>query len=143
MEGRPPKHPRASSTDDVECFFSQLRNMIDSHFTAGEGSAVCMAICLEFSKRPDRQLPFFYYISRYERFNEGDRPNFNVHQQPRSNPRHQRVRRREQPGNLAVGRATMVTTGAKSLRRQFHSLPVELPPLPGCATQHLTGHSYY
>ena len=37
MEGRPPEHPRASSTDDVECNFSQLWNMIGSHF------AVCMA----------------------------------------------------------------------------------------------------
>lgn len=25
IDGHPPKHPRASSTDDVECFFSQLQ----------------------------------------------------------------------------------------------------------------------
>ena len=141
MEGRTPEHPRASSTDDVECFFSQLRSMIGSHFTVKEVKYAWRKICSEFSKRLDRQLSFFYYTSKHECFVEGDRHGFNVYQQPKSNPRHQRVNRREQPGNLAVGRATMVMTGAKSLRRQFHSLPV--PPPPGCAAQHLTEHSYY
>ena len=141
IDGHVPEHPRASSTDDVECFFSQLRNMIGSHFTVKDVRYGWRKTCLEFAKRLDRQLPFFYYTSKHERFVEGDRPSFNVYQQPTRNPRHQRVRRREQPGNLAVGRTTMVMAGARSLRRQFHSLPVELPPPPGRAT-HLTDHSY-
>ena len=29
----PPEHPRASTTDDVECFFSVLRDMIGKDFT--------------------------------------------------------------------------------------------------------------
>lgn len=142
MEGHPPEHPRASSTDDVECFFSQLRNMVGSHFTVKEVQHAWRKICLEFSKRLTDSCHFFYYTSKSERFVEGDRPSFNVYQKPKSNPRYQRVNRREQPGNLAVGRATMVMTGARSLRRQFHSLPVELPPPPGYAAQHLTEHSY-
>ena len=29
----PPEHPRASTTDDVECFFSVLRDTVGSDFT--------------------------------------------------------------------------------------------------------------
>ena len=29
----PPEHPRASTTDDVECFFSILRDMVGKYFT--------------------------------------------------------------------------------------------------------------
>ena len=59
------------------------------------------------------------YTSNHERFIEGNRPSFNVYKQPKSNPRHQRVNSREQPGNLVVGRAIMNMTG---LTRQFQSL---------------------
>ena len=37
----------------------------------------------------------------------------------------------EQPGNLAAGRTTLIQTGMKSVRRQFHHLPLQLPPPPG------------
>ena len=33
---RKPEHPRASSTDDVECFFSVLRDSIGKNFTTKE-----------------------------------------------------------------------------------------------------------
>ena len=29
----PPEHPRSSTTDDVECFFSVLRNCVGNNFT--------------------------------------------------------------------------------------------------------------
>ena len=29
----PPEHPRASTTDDVECFFSVLRDMVGKDFS--------------------------------------------------------------------------------------------------------------
>lgn len=32
----PPEHPRASTTDDVECFFSVLRDMVGRDFTHKE-----------------------------------------------------------------------------------------------------------
>lgn len=31
--GIPPEHPRASTTDDVECFFSVLRDIVGKDFT--------------------------------------------------------------------------------------------------------------
>lgn len=35
-EGIPPEHPRASTTDDVECYFSVLRDTVGKHFTLKE-----------------------------------------------------------------------------------------------------------
>ena len=34
--GIPPEHPRASTTDDVECFFSVFRDMVGKDFTHKE-----------------------------------------------------------------------------------------------------------
>lgn len=34
--GLPPEHPRASTSDDVECFFSILREMVGKDFTHKE-----------------------------------------------------------------------------------------------------------
>ena len=139
----PPEHPRASTTDDVECFFSLTRNMIGSHFTVRDVQFGWRKLCNEFAKRLDKELPFYYYTSRHERFYEGERPGFDVYQKSRSNPRHQEVRWREQPGNLVSGRATLVQSGAKSIRRQFHNIPVALPPPPAISSQrHTTEHSY-
>ena len=33
VNGIPPEHPRASTTDDVECFFSLLRDNVGKNFT--------------------------------------------------------------------------------------------------------------
>lgn len=35
-ENLPPEHPRASTTDDVECFFSVLRDCVGKDFTLKE-----------------------------------------------------------------------------------------------------------
>ena len=49
--GLPPEHPRASSTDDVECFFSILRNTIGVNFTTRAVMLEWRKVCNEFSKR--------------------------------------------------------------------------------------------
>lgn len=38
----PPEHPRASTTDDVQCFFSVLRDMVGKDFTHKEVSYMVM-----------------------------------------------------------------------------------------------------
>ena len=120
--------PRASSTDDVEWFISVLRNLIGSHFTSKSVMIEWRKVCNEFSKQMNPNLPFFYYTTTHDRFYEGEREDFDTYVPPTSNPRQQRVTAREQPGNLAVGRATLVQSGARSIRRQYHNIPVELPP---------------
>ena len=129
------EHPRASSTNDIECFFSVLRSMVGNHFTCKAVMVKMRKTCNEFSKRIDKDLPFYYYTSTNERFHEGERPDFNKFAKPTKNPRHQRVRAREQPANLAVGRATYIQTGSKSIRRKFHNVEIELPPPPESSSQ--------
>ena len=143
-DGLAPEHPRASSTDDIECLFSVLRNLIGSHFTSKSVMIEWTKVCNEFSKRINPNLPFYYYTTTHDRFYEGEREDFDTYVQPTSNPRQQRVRAREQPGNLAVGRATLIQSGARSIRRQYHNLPVELPPPPTASIQQVIAneHSY-
>ncbi len=143
-EGLQPEQPRSSSTDDVECFFSVLRNTVGTHFTSKSVMIEWRKICIEFSKRIDSALPFFYYTSTHDRFYEGEREGFDKYKKPTSNPRHQRVRSREQPCNLAIGRATLIKSGAKSIRREYHNIAVELPPPPTASLQQVVAseHSY-
>lgn len=82
---------------------------------------------MEFSKRSDPELPFYYYTTT-DRFYEGDMPAFD---QPSEKPkRPKRVPRREQARADVSGRVTMAIRGDRSIRTTFHNLPVELPPPP-------------
>ena len=46
----PPEHPRASTTDDIECFFSMMRDFVVQHFTVKQVQYEFRKLCLEFSK---------------------------------------------------------------------------------------------
>ena len=138
----PPEHPRASTTDDVECFFIVLRDMVGKHFTLKEVKFGWRKACVEFAKRLDPDLKFYYHTSTHDRFYEGPMPDFSQFQHPKRNPRHQRVRRREQPSSLISGRASLATPSARSIRMTYHNVPLELPPLPGSLQQHLPEQSY-
>ncbi len=54
-----PEHPRTSTTDDIECFFSVLRDSIGQNFLTKEVKYGFCKICSEFTKRLDPDLPFF------------------------------------------------------------------------------------
>ena len=41
-QGLPPEHPRSSTTDDVECFFSILRDTVGKNFTLKQVSFCCV-----------------------------------------------------------------------------------------------------
>ena len=60
-EGLPAEHPRASTTDDLECFFSMLRDFVGQHFTVKQVQYEFRKFCIEFSKRLDPKLPFLYF----------------------------------------------------------------------------------
>lgn len=49
--GLPPEHPRASSTDDVECFFSVLRDNVGKDFTLKEVYYSWRKVTEEFIKK--------------------------------------------------------------------------------------------
>ena len=94
--------------------------------------------CLELSKRLDNELPFYYHTSSHNRFFEGERPDFS---QPPARDHTQRITRRELMTGKIGGRASLVQHGTRSIRTQFHNVPVELPPPPSVPA-HVADHSY-
>ena len=122
--------PKASTTDDVQCLFSIMRDMVGSHFTLQSVKYNWRKVCNEFYKRLDPALPFFYYTSTHDRFYEGDRPAFDeVRGKSKSNPRTQRARVVEQLTYMQ-GRVTLPRPGERSTRSTFHNKPVDQPPPP-------------
>ena len=58
-----PEHPRASSSDDFECFFSILYTQLGQHYDIKTIQQRWRPICNEFLKRIDPDLPFYYHTS--------------------------------------------------------------------------------
>ena len=48
--GHSEEHPRASTTDDVECFFSMMRDLLGSSFQLTTVMQEWRKICVEFDK---------------------------------------------------------------------------------------------
>ena len=98
-------------------------------------------VTLEFMKRMDPSLPFYYFTSAHDRFNEEDMPGFN---EPRIKPKRDRVPRCELiPGDISR-RTSFPVRGSLSIRANFHAGPVNMPPPPS-ATFHervAAEHSY-
>ena len=107
-----PEHPRASTTDDVECFFSVLRDTVGKDFTLKEVKQFDHEYCRyvlyvytytgflrgrkvthEFHKRMDHDLPSYYHTSTHTRFYEGVMPAFNT--KPSKKPQEKRIPRYE------------------------------------------------
>lgn len=136
---RKQEHPRASTTDDVECFFSMMRDSIGHNFTTKQVKFSIRKVYGEFIKRLDPDLPFYYHTSAHTRYYEGSLPCFDI---PSSKPQtKKKVPRREQPNAFAPRRATMPVRGSLAVRPKFHNLPLELPPPPG-GSVHLLDHTY-
>ena len=133
------ENPRSGTTDDVECIFSIMRDIIGKHFTLRQVRYAWRKICVEFSKRLDPDLRYYYFTSSHDRFFEGERPGFD--EPPTKRQSSGRSRRREQPGHLMIGRATLPQPGSRSTRMTFHNLPLELPPPPGTSS-HISDHTY-
>lgn len=135
----PPEHPRACSTDDVECFFSVMRDTLGNDFTLKRVFYAWKRMCLEFAKRVDAKLPFYYFTSAHGRFYEGPRPSFNV--PPQRQPHASRPRQREMLAGQAPGRTTLPVTGSRTVRLNYHNVPISMPPAPQ-AHSHITDHPY-
>ena len=138
--GRQPEHPRASTTDDVECFFSIMRDSIGRNFTTKQMNLGFRKACIEFTKRLDPDLRFYYHTSSHTRFYEGQMPEF-ADSSKKKKRKNKRIPRREQPAAFAPRRATMPVRGSLTVRAKFHNVPIELPPLPS-EPLHVLEHSY-
>lgn len=84
-------------------------------------------MCLEFLKRMDPELPFYYHTSSHQRFYEGEMPEFS--KMPEKPKKAKRAPRRELIA-FSGRRATLPVHGSVSLRAEFHNVPLNLPPLP-------------
>ena len=135
----PPEHPRACSTDDVECFFSVMRDTLGSDFALKQVLYAWKHMCLEFAKRVNPDLPFYYFTSAHGRFYEAPRPSFNV--PPPRQPQAQRPRQREMLVGQAPGRTTLPVAGSRSVRVTYHNVPISMPPPPQ-EHSHITDHPY-
>ena len=135
----PPEHPRSGTTDDVECFFSVMRDLIGKDFTLKQVKVGFRKVTMEFCKRMDPDLMYFYHTSSHSRFHEGPLPDFN---QP-SSKKIRHVPQREQLAKVIPGRATLPVRGSLSTRPKFHNLPLELPPPPSAPYSFMSEHSYF
>ncbi len=121
---------RSGTSDDVECFFSVMRDTIGRDFTVKQVKYGFRIVCNEFMKRLDSDLPFYYHTSSHTRFYEGPLIEFD---KPKSKEKRKgwHIPRREQSAAFAPRRATMPVRGSVSTRVKFRNLPIELPPPPG------------
>ena len=130
------EHPRASTSDDIECFFSMLRDTIGLNFTTKQVFFNFRKVALEFTKRLDPDLPFYYHTSSHSKYHEGPLPDFNEASGKRR--KLSRAPRRETKA-FAGRRATLPVQGSLSIRTQFHNHPLNLPPIstpPNITTEH-------
>ena len=139
-QGRPAENPRASTTDDVECMFSIMRDVISRNFTTKQVKFGFRKVCTEFRKRLDPDLPYYYHTSAHTRYSEGPLPEFSE-KSNKQRRKHRRVPRREQASAFTLRRASLPVHGSISLRTEFHNHPIDLPP-PPAVPQHAAEHSY-
>ena len=132
------EHPRASTTDDVESFFSVLRDAVGKNFTLKMVQNEMRKVYVEYNKRQDPHLPYYYHTSSHERYYEGQRPQFS---EPPKKRKEKRIPRREQPVAPVPGRASLAVHGQQSVRMKYHNVPISLPPPPG-SFQATNEHSY-
>ena len=100
------EHPRASNTDDVECFFSILRDHVGTNFALKQVKFAWRKVCVKFQ---DPSLPFHYLTSSHDRFYEGPHPSFN---EPRKKKKSKRVPKGEQIASFTSGQATLPVRGS-------------------------------
>ncbi|XP_078618099.1 uncharacterized protein LOC144885838 [Branchiostoma floridae x Branchiostoma japonicum] len=128
-----PEHPRAGTTDDVECFFSMLHHKARGQLvTLKDFKYLFRKLVKQFCERMDSDRPFYYW-SVNERYTEDDLPSFDERPEdedyvPRLHQLH--IRSREDSSILASGRAFLPAKNRLSIRQSFHRFDVGLPPVP-------------
>ena len=117
-----------------------LRDAIGKNFTSKQVQFRFRKVCLEFCKRLDPDLPFYYHTSSHTRYSEGPLASFDQ-MSTKMKRKNKRLPRREQTAAFAGRRATMPVHGSLGVRAQFHNQPIELPP-PPTAPITISEHSY-
>lgn len=124
-----PEHPRASSTDDVEGFFSIIHEMLGPSFDLKTFYDQYPKIINEFNKRIDPSTPFFYWTSKNERYTLGPLKSFNESSGQTERLDKVVLSRRSDPGVFVSNRACLPQRGRLSVRAEWHRAPECLPPI--------------
>ncbi|XP_077869194.1 uncharacterized protein LOC144360307 [Saccoglossus kowalevskii] len=123
------EHPRAGTTDDIECFFSMVRRKLGDSFTHKEFKCCWRAMCREFCKKASPDLPFFYHTVS-SRYTNEDQPSFD--DEDETQRLHSvRLRSRDDGSLFTAGRAYLPVRNSLSVRARFHRTALDLPPPPG------------
>ena len=80
---------------------------------------------VEYNKRQDPHLLYYYHTSTHGRYYEGQRPQFS---EPPKKQKEKRIPRREQPGALVPGRASLAVHGQQLVRMKYQLVPLPPPP---------------
>ena len=118
-----PENLRSGTTDDVECF-SVMRDVIGKDFTLKHVKFEFQKVYMEFYKRIDPNLLYYYHTSSHARFHEGPLNYFN--QKPDKAEMAVRIPRREQQGVFVPGRATLPVRGSIMCLLSCHLLQMHL-----------------
>lgn len=121
------EHPRASTTDDVECFFSLTRRQLGDTFSLKDFKNAWPKIVREFTKKMDPALPFYYWTQN-NRFKVGE----TSFDEPNDNARLHTVQhsQREDSSIFTSGRAFLPARNKPSIRQRLFRVDVGLPPVP-------------
>ncbi|XP_063448946.1 uncharacterized protein LOC134728306 isoform X2 [Mytilus trossulus] len=123
-----PEHPRASTTDDVECFFSMTRRQLGDTFTLKEFKSGWRKIVREFCKRLDPNIPFYYWTQN-ERF-KLEHASFDKDNGQDKRLHVVRHNQREDSNIFTAGRSFLPARNKPSIRQRLFRLDVGLPPVP-------------
>ncbi len=127
--GLPPEHPRASSTDDVEGFFSLLHDQLGDVFDHKVFLQQQTKLLSEFTKKIDPDLPFFYWTGHKHRYTSELLPSFNVPSGKEERLDRVNVSRRSDPGVFVANRASLPQRHSLTARASFHRAAEKLPPI--------------
>lgn len=127
--GLPPEHPRASSTDDVEGFFSLLHDQLGDVFDHQAFIQQQTKLLSEFTKKIDPDLPFFYWTGHKHRHTLEPLPSFNDPSGKEERLDKVKVSRRSDPGVFVANRASLPQRNSLTARASFHRAAEKLPPL--------------
>lgn len=124
------EHPRAATTDDVECFFSLTRRHLGDTFTLKDFKSGWRKLVREFCKRIDPDLGFYYWMQN-DRF-KTELPSFDdpVNEKRLHVLKH---KRREDSSIFTAGRAFLTAENKQSIRQRLFREDVGLPPVPNDA----------
>ena len=127
----PLEHPRSSSSDDVEFFFSLLHDMLGDIFYLKQFFSEQSKIVTEFNKRIDKALQFFYWTGAKTRYTDFELPSFDQPSGPGIVERLDKVHlsRRGDPEVFVANRASLPQRGQLTARAKFHRTPGALPPV--------------